>query len=145
MAPYKNERYHLEQFRGAEPPPEHMMKFFNVTHSSLRAVVECCFGILKSRFPILKRLPRYDVKQQSHFVIALCCVHNFIRLYGKDDELSAQDGFLNEVRSGTPDYNVGLLDFTQQSVNYMGEQRDRIVVSLDAVHGVDPEDDEVAA
>ncbi|XP_021769643.1 uncharacterized protein LOC110733849 [Chenopodium quinoa] len=43
LPPYRGERYHLRDYRGATSPqgPE---EIFNYTHSSLRNVIEICFG-----------------------------------------------------------------------------------------------------
>ena len=49
MGPFKNTRYHLDDFRGV--PVETMSRHekFNLTHSRLRNVVERTFGVLKNR------------------------------------------------------------------------------------------------
>ena len=59
MAPYRNARYWLNDFRsgGRANTKEEV---FNQCHSRLRNVIERAFGVLKSRFPILKRMPSYS-------------------------------------------------------------------------------------
>ncbi|XP_058209801.1 protein ALP1-like [Rhododendron vialii] len=54
LTPYKDERYHLSLFRGRRRLPTKEEEWFNSRHSSLRNVIERCFGALKARFPILK-------------------------------------------------------------------------------------------
>ena len=57
-------------------------------NASLRNVIERIFGILKMRFPVLTNPVRYPVEFQSDMVIALCVVHNYIRIQGgKDDDI----------------------------------------------------------
>ena len=53
---------------------------FNHRHSSLRSVIERCFGILKKKFEILKHMPAYEPAKQGDIVIAAVCLHNFIRI-----------------------------------------------------------------
>ena len=55
---YCIERYHLRDFQG-EDRPEGAKELFNYRHSSLRNVIERCFGVLKAQFPVLKMMPRY--------------------------------------------------------------------------------------
>ncbi|CAN1153269.1 hypothetical protein LINPERHAP2_LOCUS19299 [Linum perenne] len=57
-------------------------------NSSLRNVIERCFGVLKARFPILKFMRSYSFKKQ--IVMACCTIHNFIRLHATRDELFDQ-------------------------------------------------------
>ncbi|KAK9280578.1 hypothetical protein L1049_014272 [Liquidambar formosana] len=82
LAPYKGERYHLQDYRGGRNP------------RNLRNVIERCFGVLKARFPILKAMPAYPVSVQKFIVIAACVVHNFIRQEVQRDNLFTQ--FENE-------------------------------------------------
>ncbi|XP_062081151.1 uncharacterized protein LOC133785954 [Humulus lupulus] len=64
LAPYRGERYHLRPFRGRGNHPRGAMELFNYRHSSLRNVIERCFGLLKARFPILKSMPPYLLGKQ---------------------------------------------------------------------------------
>ncbi|CAL5441606.1 unnamed protein product [Camellia sinensis] len=59
LAPYRSERYHLDQFRGCRRHPNGYKELFNYRHSSLRNVIERSFGVLKNRFPILRSMPNY--------------------------------------------------------------------------------------
>jgi hypothetical protein len=60
---------------------------FNLRHSSLRNAIERIFGVLKKRFPILKKQLEYDYDIQVQLVNALCCLHNFIRREGNGTEI----------------------------------------------------------
>ncbi|XP_056689106.1 uncharacterized protein [Spinacia oleracea] len=86
LTPYRGERYHLRDYRGARNPqgPE---EIFNYTHSSLPNVIERCFGVLKARFPILKDMPPYDLKRQKYIILSCCVVHNFIKMCKDGDPL----------------------------------------------------------
>ena len=67
---------------------------FNYAHSSLRNVIERCFGVLKARFPILKVMPNYSLIKQMFIVFACMTCHNFIRFHALQDDLfdEYQDG-----------------------------------------------------
>ncbi|KAI8571012.1 hypothetical protein RHMOL_Rhmol01G0083500 [Rhododendron molle] len=86
LTPYKGERYHLSLFRGRRRLPTKEEEWFNYRHSSLRNVIERCFGALKARFPILKQMPKgFTVRTQKYLPTACCTVHNFIRMHDKND------------------------------------------------------------
>jgi hypothetical protein len=82
--------------------PRNAKELFNLRHSSLRNAIERIFGVVKKRFPILKKQLEYDYVVQVQLVNALCCLHNFIRREGRlngeedmfgmldDDELQAE-------------------------------------------------------
>ncbi|KAF3774740.1 putative nuclease [Nymphaea thermarum] len=72
-------RYHMSEFntRGARSPRTEE-ELFNHRHSSLRNTVERTFGMLKSRFPILKMQVQYPFEKQAQIVLATCVLHNFI-------------------------------------------------------------------
>lgn len=63
----------------------------NYRHSSLRSVVGQAFGVWKRRFPILKVIPPYSLRNQGLFVVAYYTIHNFIRKsYEVNDPLFKQ-------------------------------------------------------
>lgn len=89
LAPYRNVRYWLPDFRGSARP-RNRKEIFNYVHSSLRNVIERSFGVLKARFPILKKMPPYPFPIQRSIVVAAMTVHNFIRKEAIADELFRQ-------------------------------------------------------
>jgi hypothetical protein len=76
LSPYHDERYHLEDFhrRGAET----MEEKFNFHHSSMRNVVERAFGLLKSRWHVLRGLPMYERSRQVKIVNSCFDLHNYL-------------------------------------------------------------------
>ena len=45
----------------------------------MRNVIERIFGVVKKRFPILKKVPEgHSIQTQIDIVTACCCIHNFI-------------------------------------------------------------------
>ena len=94
LAPFRGQRYHLRDFRERRHRPRGR-EVFNYRHSSLRNVIECCFGVLKARFPIFKQMPPYPIKTQKYIPIACCTVHNYIRLNDRQDDLF--NDFSNEL------------------------------------------------
>ena len=67
--------------------PRDAKELFNLRHSSLRNSIERIFGVLKKRFPILKKQLEYDYDTQVQLVNALCCLHNFIRKEGDGKDI----------------------------------------------------------
>ena len=65
---------------------------FNKELSSARVVVECAFGILKSRWRILDVIEERDIAFVSKIIIACAVLHNFCILAGDEWE----DGDFNE-------------------------------------------------
>ncbi|XLU95143.1 hypothetical protein S245_009495, partial [Arachis hypogaea] len=51
LTPYRGVRYHLKEYSVREP--QNPKELFNHRHSSLRNVIERCFGVLKKRFLII--------------------------------------------------------------------------------------------
>ena len=78
LTSYQRKRYHLQEWQD-KGLPINKSDGFNRRHSSLWLVVEWSFGMLKNRFPILRKMHPYPIKYQRLFVIAYCTIHNFIR------------------------------------------------------------------
>ena len=77
MTSYLKTRYHPPKFHGANPrgPRE----IFNRAHSSLRSCIERVFDVLKARWKILAKLPKYSSQDQNIIVCAAFALHNYIR------------------------------------------------------------------
>ena len=73
LAPFRGQRYHLRDFRD-RGRPQGRHELFNYRHSSLRNVIERCFGVLKARFPILKLMPNYPIRRQR-LIPLTCCTY----------------------------------------------------------------------
>ena len=77
LAPYKGERYHIPDFhRGVEPSTP--VEKFNMIPSSKRNSVERGFGVLKMKFQILLKMPKYNISTQMMIVAACMTLHNYI-------------------------------------------------------------------
>ena len=86
MAPYRNVRYWLSDFRsGGKAVGKE--EIFNQCHARLRNVIERAFGVVKARFPILKRMAPYSFTTQTKIVIAWFSIHNFLRQISIADKL----------------------------------------------------------
>ncbi|GJX09586.1 putative nuclease HARBI1 [Tanacetum coccineum] len=84
MAPYRNVRYWLGDFRRNRAM--NSREKFNHAHAKLRNVIERAFGVLKAHFPILKKMPSYPFVTQRDIVVACFAIHNFIRKERLSDE-----------------------------------------------------------
>ena len=57
---------------------------FNKVLSSARVVVECAFGILKSRWRILHAIEERNIAAVSKIIVACAVLHNFCILAGDE-------------------------------------------------------------
>lgn len=90
MCPYRKTRYHLKQFD--TKGPENLHEIFNYHHSCLRNVVERSFGVLKSKWQILKGIPFYPMEKQSKIIVACFALHNFA-MDNKEPDMDVHDVF----------------------------------------------------
>ena len=74
LPPHKSTRYHAQEFRGANWQPSTPQELFNYRHSSLRMVIERCFGVLKARFPVLTGMHSFSISRQRLIVTACCAL-----------------------------------------------------------------------
>ena len=80
LTPYRGVRYHLQEFEINGSGPVNSKELFNLRHSSLRNVVERIFGIVKARFPVLKKMSPYEFEFQCDIVQCCFLLHNFVHL-----------------------------------------------------------------
>nr|XP_017219984.1 PREDICTED: uncharacterized protein LOC108197022 [Daucus carota subsp. sativus] len=78
LAPFRNTRYWAADFNGRRASTR--QEKFNHAHARLRNVIERAYGVLKSRFPILKLMAPYPFSVQRDIVIACFAIHNFIKI-----------------------------------------------------------------
>jgi hypothetical protein len=101
LAPYKNNTYHIPDFR-REGRPSNREELFNYLHSSLRNAVERVFGVLKNKWRILKYIPSYGLVTQKRIILACIALHNFIRdshLRDKQfDRCDADENYIPKVQ-----------------------------------------------
>ncbi|KAL0549127.1 hypothetical protein IC582_013607 [Cucumis melo] len=78
LAPYRGQRYHLQEWRGAANAPTNAKEYFNMKHSSARNVIERSFGVLKGRWAILRGKSYYPLQVQCRTILACALLHNLI-------------------------------------------------------------------
>ncbi|XP_076943403.1 uncharacterized protein LOC143613630 [Bidens hawaiensis] len=133
MAPYRNVRYWLGDFRRRRALTN--KEKFNHAHAKLRNVIERAYGVLKARFPILKRMTPFPLETQRNVTVACFALHNFIRKQGLDNELFTQydqPGVSLGNSRGKIDADedeVEALD-TASDREYMTQLRDEIIEQL---------------
>ena len=71
--------------------PINKEELFNLWHASAWNAVEWSFGVLKNHFQILLLGLPYPLNIQSCITVALCAIHNFIRLHETDEEFSSSN------------------------------------------------------
>ncbi|XP_022019549.1 uncharacterized protein LOC110919584 [Helianthus annuus] len=123
LVPYSKTRYHQSQFQ--REPPNNMQEAFNRSHSSLRSHIERSFGILKKRFKILGKMPKYSVQTQIDVIMATFALHNYIRNSQEDFMFIAMEQHpnyilqdeLHDVRNH--DTSTGLFEGTSNEMKYV--------------------------
>ncbi|GKA17129.1 putative nuclease HARBI1 [Tanacetum coccineum] len=134
MAPYRNVRYWLGDFRRKRAMTS--KEKFNHAHAKLRNVIERAFGVLKARFPILKRMPKFPLVKQRDITIACFAIHNFIRKEGLSDDFFAEyDQSDIHVHENVRDDNDGDVEVAQPigseaDQQYMINLRDDIATQI---------------
>ncbi|XP_026419803.1 protein ALP1-like [Papaver somniferum] len=119
LAPYRGVRYHLHDRRRGSNERFTTKELFNFGNSSLKNAIERSFGVLKSRFPILRDLSSFPYNTQVQILIAACAIHNSIRTESKSDELFAY--YANE--ENVMDVDKSLPDEPEFSGMYAHQQR----------------------
>ncbi|XP_055961841.1 protein ALP1-like [Mercurialis annua] len=127
LAPYRGEKYHLNDFRG-HGRIRKKYELFNYRHSSLRNIIERAFGVLKARFPILKSIPSYPLRRQKLIPIACCTLHNFIRKEDRADKLFTLYG-----REGLEVYEEDNLRVVQEGVHIDMSQQSQMSAIRDNI------------
>ena len=88
--------------------PRDMKELFNLRHAQARNVVERIFGVFKKHFQIFSKPVEWPVETQAKLVQVLAVVHNIIRLYDPQDNLS-NEVIASEERIIQAADNVGTL------------------------------------
>jgi hypothetical protein len=89
-----------------------LKEVFNHSHSTLRNVIEQCFGILKNKWRILKHLPSCPIQKQAQIIVACMTFHNFIRdayMMILRTEDNFPEDFYDDASIGIDEYDMGAL------------------------------------
>ncbi|KAL7597637.1 hypothetical protein Lser_V15G22777 [Lactuca serriola] len=90
-------------------------------NAKLRNVIERAFGVLKARFPILKRMAPFSLVTQRNITLACFALHNFIRRERLHDEYFARYDEPNvSVRN-----NNAIIDNDEDEIPTYGTAADR--------------------
>ena len=83
--------------------------------------IECCYGILKRRFPILKNVIKFRaLKDSANMVIAAVIIHNFcVKSRENEDEIIEAEDAIIEAE-----------EFFEQEVDIVNSKRDSIAEIL---------------
>ncbi|KAA0031771.1 retrotransposon protein [Cucumis melo var. makuwa] len=120
LAPYRGQRYHLQESRGAANEPTNAKEYFNMKHSSARNVIERAFGVLKDRWAILRGksyYPLFDIGDGNE---------DFPPVYSQGIDLSQDD-----VRASRPSRALEGRNGSSGSKRKRGSQRD---FDVEAIH-----------
>ncbi|KAK4409393.1 hypothetical protein Sango_0012300 [Sesamum angolense] len=102
LTPYRGIRYHLNEWDRGCGGPQTAHELFNLRHASARNIIERTFGLLKTRWGILRSPSYYNIRVQSDIIIACCLLHNFVHTEMPDDplELELPDNDENRMDHG---------------------------------------------
>ncbi|XP_076904955.1 uncharacterized protein LOC143560559 [Bidens hawaiensis] len=107
---------------------------FNHTHAKLRNVIERASGVLKARFPILKRMASFSLETQRNLTVACFALHNLIRKEGLSDESFEQydqpDVSFRNTHVHVADEDEVEAHGTASDREYMTQLRDEIAEQL---------------
>ena len=132
MTPYRNVRYWLSDFRSGGKAVRRE-EIFNLYHARLRNVIERAFGVVKARFPILKKMAPYSFAAQTKIVMTCFSIHNFLRQVSVADRLFSEYDTEEELESDSDNRNQGSTTnnfFTTADQEFMLQFRDHIANEL---------------
>ena len=132
MTPYRNVRYWLSDFRSGGKAIGRE-EIFNLCHARLRNVIERAFGVVKARFPILKKMAPYSFVAQTKIVMTCFSIYNFLRQVSVADRLFSEYDTKEELESDSDNRNQGLITnnfFTAVDQEFMLQFRDHIANEL---------------
>ena len=132
MTPYRNVRYWLSDFRNGGKAVGRE-EIFNLCHARLRNVIERAFGVVKARFPILKKMAPYSFAAQTKIVMTCFSIHNFLRQVSVADRLFSEYDTEEELESDSDNRNQGSTTnnfFTAVDQEFMLQFRDHIANEL---------------
>ncbi|KAL0429264.1 UNVERIFIED_CONTAM: hypothetical protein Sradi_0552400 [Sesamum radiatum] len=95
----------LKEWERGGGGPQNARELFNLRHAAARNVIERSFGLLKTRWGILRSPSYYSIDVQSRIVVACCPLHNYVRMEMPDDPLEP------EVPNETSNANIPNNDF----------------------------------
>ncbi|XP_059635842.1 protein ALP1-like [Cornus florida] len=121
LAPFRGHTYHFQEYRRTRQP-RRREEVFNHRHSSLRNIIERCFGLLKMRFAILRAMPPYKFLTQVLIVMACCTLHNFIKNQHQPDDIfdgndtPQSDGEDDEIVEHVPSAQLREMDQLRNTI-----------------------------
>lgn len=127
LVPYRGTRYHLKEWEKSAQRPGSKEELFNLRHSSLRNAIERIFGVLKGRWQVLNKRPRYSLKFQKELVYALTAVNNFIKQHGQEDIVIRRRD-LEVTRENNYDSNNAVVEDRESTP--MAERREAIAEAM---------------
>ena len=129
LVPYSKLRYHQSQFQNE--PPKNAQEAFNRAHSSLRSCIERSFGVLKQRWKILNRMPRFSIATQTLIIVATFALHNYIRVNSPNDRVfQILDQHPDYVPVDELSYFASATEENRRRRSEMKDVRDQIAESL---------------
>lgn len=120
LAPFRGVRYHLQEYGHGPMAPQNYKEYFNLKHAKARNVIERAFGILKSRWGILRSPSFYPIEQQNLIIMTCCLLHNFIRTTSSIDheELNVPEFVAEDDTNNVDDEFIDTVEPSHQWTNW---------------------------
>ncbi|KAI3451701.1 hypothetical protein Pfo_008366 [Paulownia fortunei] len=120
----------IPQGQRASGPKE----LFNHSHSSLRNIIKRCFGVLKSRWPILKKMVKFPFETPRLIVVASMTLYNYIRQEAIADEEFKRYDKDEDYFSGNEETEFDLEEYDDESYETVNEQQSQeMAIVRDAI------------
>lgn len=78
MTPFRETRYHVDEFEGVDLSNLQREEKFNKIHSELRNIIERRFGVLKERWHILDKVPFFRREKQAQIIVSCFAMDNYL-------------------------------------------------------------------
>lgn len=85
---YPNKKYLLTPVIN---PQTNAQRRYNISHIATRNIVERMFGVLKRRFPCLRRCLKLKLRTNLAVIVAVCTLHNFLNSRRQDFDLDVDE------------------------------------------------------
>ncbi|KAL0375627.1 UNVERIFIED_CONTAM: hypothetical protein Scaly_0680300 [Sesamum calycinum] len=122
----KFQGYHLKEWDRGNGGPQSPHELFNLRHASARNVIERTFGLLKTRWGILRSSSYYPIRVQNQIIVACCLLHNFVRMEMPDDPL---EGELSDEVDMPVDHGIEVVS-TLDAIPQWTSWRDALAIDM---------------
>jgi len=131
LTPYRNVRYHLQEWSRGNKAPQTSEELFNLRHSSLRNAIERIFGVMKARYKILTYPRPFAMQAQVRVIAALCVLHNILTyINGEEEDLQMQFESADEHNQDAEEDQARAYNISRTEYEAASAKRDAIARAM---------------